>query len=157
MIRQMLKTSLYVLIMAAAPAVAADTTPKAPQHDFMINNSPLKAGELRAAFEGQTHVGVYRFEREALPTHKFSETTFKDGRVKHVQGEEILSGQWKITGDQICYTYTDVWYNNLCFDMYRVGNCYYHYLMTEGNRVMRVWTARSSLKGERPNCEPNIS
>lgn len=127
------------------------------KHHFMINNVPLTADELRAAFQGQTHEGFYRFERETLPTHAFTETTFKDGRVKHVQGDETLYGRWEIMGSQICFSYDDVWFNHLCFDMYRIGNCYYHYLMTEGKRPIRVWTAQSSLKGERPNCEPGIS
>lgn len=152
----------YSLAIVAATAVLsicalADTSVEPAPHDFMINNAPLKADELRAAFKGQTHVGSYRFEREKLSTYTFSETTFTDGRVEHRQGDEVLAGNWEISGDQICFTYENVWYSNLCFSMYRNGNCYYHYLMTEGGRTMRVWTARSSLKGERPNCEPNIS
>lgn len=164
MVWPLFKTSLFkislrgfcMLMMLAVPAFA-NTGPKILAHDFMVDNTPLTSDELRAAFFGQTHAGFYRFEREAMPTHRFSETTFTDGRVEHVQGEEVLGGTWAIIGDQMCYTYENVWHRRLCFDIYRVGNCYYHYLMTEGDRVMRVWTARSSLKGETPNCEPYVS
>ena len=127
------------------------------RHDFMVNNSPLKTLELREAFAGQTHNGYYRFDREELPTHRFEETTAKDGGVTHTQAEEVLTGNWTLKDDQICFIYNEVWARQLCFDIYRVGNCYYHYLMTEGGRPVQAWTARSSLKGERPSCEPNIS
>lgn len=154
MIRSVLTT---VFLFSVCGAALAQIDSIRPQHDFMINNSPLKAGELNAAFKGQTHSGFYRFERETLPTHKFEETTAKDGGVKHVQGKEVLTGQWSVEGDQLCFIYNEVWSRQLCFNIYRVGNCYYHYLMSEGDQPIRAWTARSSLKGERPNCEPNVA
>ena len=138
-----------------AYSAADDTAP--PKYDFMIGNTPLQSGELRAAFLGQTHVGFYRFDSANIPTRSFSETTFKNGRVEHTQGGEVLTGQWVIRKNQICYTYDNVWQSQLCFDMYRVGNCYYHYLATQGPRPMKLWTARSSLKGESPDCEPSIA
>ena len=79
----------FVFLLMPLSAAHAKDIPQRNTYDFMINNSPLKATELREAFDGQTHDGFYRFEREALPTHKFKETTSSDGRVKHVQGEEV--------------------------------------------------------------------
>lgn len=161
----MLKTGMQFLrkaligtfiICIGGAAQASDIGLQAP-HDFMIDNSPLRASELTEAFSGRTHSGFYRFEREAFPTHRFEETTAKDGSVEHLQGAETLTGKWSLKGDQICYVYDEIWARQLCFDIYRVGNCYYHYLQTEGGRPIKAWTARSSFKGERPNCEPNIA
>lgn len=152
--RTLLITGLALSLLGSA---SAQIDFGKPVHDFMVNNSPLKAAELEDAFRGQTHRGFYRFERDALPTHRFEETTTTDGQVKHIQGDEVLTGVWAIKGNQICFIYEEVWARTLCFDIYQKGNCYYHYLMTEGGRPVRSWTARSSLKGERPNCEPNIS
>lgn len=151
---------LSLLLFFGCLSVSVTTTADdaaSPQYDFMVGNTPLGSDELRAAFLGQTHVGFYRFDSANIPTRNFSETTFKNGRVEHTQGDEVLTGQWIIAKNQICFTYDNVWQNQLCFDMYRVGNCYYHYLATQGQRPMKLWTARSSLKGESPDCEPNIA
>ncbi len=158
LVTKALGASYAALIVFAMLAVAsAEDKPSQPVHDFMINNSPLKAEELRAAFSGKTHDGFYRFERESIPTHSFSETTTADGRVTHIQGPETITGTWRIKGDQICYTYDDTWRRELCFDMYRVGNCYYHYIMTEAGRPIQAWTARSHPRGEQPDCDAQIS
>lgn len=146
------------LALSMIQTASAQITTKLPwMHDFMVDNSPLKAEELRKAFKGRTHEGFYRFERDEIPTTRFTETTRSDGRVKHVQGEETLTGTWEIEGDQICFQYEDVWKNTYCFDIYRVGTCYYHYIRTSNGIPVNRWTARSTPKGEVPDCDIAIS
>ncbi len=139
------------------PAPPGGASASETPYDFMVGNAPLREGELLAAFDGATHDGVYRFEREEVGLLGFRETTFKDRRVRHKQGAEIITGTWTIKQDRMCYLYDEAWTRELCFDMYRVGNCYFHVLRSEGGRKMNLWTARSSLTGETPNCEPSIS
>lgn len=142
-----------LLTLSSVSYISAQTPQPAKPHDFMIDNTPLSSDELSAAFKGRTHLGYYRFERDTVSTTRFTETTTSDGRVTHVQGDETLTGTWKIKSDQICYQYDDVWPNVYCFDIYQVGTCYYHYIRTRNETPVNRWTARSTPKGEVPDCD----
>ncbi len=116
---------------------------------------------LLAVFSGQTHLGTYSFLRENISTYAFTETTFSDGSLRHIQkihDKEIVdTGQWELDGDRICYDYDDLRLSQACFKIYVVGNCYYHYQVEAQGFPATGFTARSVVKGERPNCEPAIS
>ncbi|MGJ8563784.1 MAG: hypothetical protein ACSHXY_09550 [Alphaproteobacteria bacterium] len=150
---------LPVFLAAVCPVWTSAQTmaPSTPPHDFMVNNTPLTDKALVSAFSGITHDGFYRYEQKETVPQRFVETTSEAGAVKHVQGEETMTGTWDVKGDRICYTYDYNKLRPLCYDIYRVGNCYYHVLMTSGSQRRGVWTAQSSPKGERPSCEPHVS
>ena len=141
------------LTLTSTPISSAQTSALSAPHDFMVDNTPLNAEELRSTFNNRTHLGYYRFERDTLSTTRFMETTASDGRVTHVQGDETLTGTWHIKSNQMCYQYDDVWPNIYCFDIYKVGTCYYHYIRTQNETPVNRWTARSTPKGEVPNCD----
>jgi hypothetical protein len=147
---------LFTVIMICSVSVSPTALAGAP-YEFMQDNSPLTEAELLKAFKGKTHKGYYRFDRNDLPTHTFTETTAKDGYVKHVQGEEVLEGKWRVKDNRICYRYFDIWYQEMCFDIYRVKNCFYHVIRTSGQNRVFEWTARSTPKDEDPNCDAPVA
>lgn len=118
------------------------------------NDSYLSTEELKAVFTNQTHSGTYNFKRENIKTFAFEETTTDDGRTRHVQGERVDTGDWLIMRDLICFKYDTLDFSGACFRIYQVGNCYYHYSTTPRQDGKGSFTARSVIKGERPNCVP---
>lgn len=143
------RITIFLALSAMSLSVQAQTMP----YEFMVGNKPLSDAELQAAFKGVTHIGYYRFERGELDTRSFAETTHSDGAVEHVQGKEVLTGRWRINDDLICYAYDIAQPIEFCFNIYQVGNCYYHVAMTNGGSPLGRWTARSTPEGEEPNCE----
>lgn len=121
----------------------------------------LDAEGLHAVFSGKSHLGTYSFLRGDINTYAFTETTFADGRIRHVQkthDKEIIdTGDWEIDGDTICYDYDDARLRQACFKIYVVGNCYYHYQVSVQGFPASGFTARSVIKGERPDCEAAIA
>jgi len=121
----------------------------------------LTADELRAVFSGKTHNGTYSFLRSDIKTYAFTETTFANGDVKHVQKtrdkELIDTGDWEIEDDTICYDYDDKRLRQACFRIYVVGNCYYHYQVSVQGFPASGFSARSVIKGENPSCEPGFA
>ncbi|WP_026940543.1 hypothetical protein [Hellea balneolensis] len=129
-----------------------------PQEDI-----PLTESELKTAFKGQTHRGTYNFKRVSFRTFGFEETTRKDGRVEHQQDGHTDTGSYTINDDLICFIYDPnergefARFNPICFNIYRRGNCYYHYQRSVSNRPVSGFTARSVIKGDNPDCAPQIS
>lgn len=127
----------------------------------ITTQEPLDEKQLYDVFAGQTHNGSYSFLREDINTYAFTETTFKDGRILHVQSlrDKVLTdrGQWDIDGNEICYDYDNDRLRQACFHIYQAGNCYYHYQISVQGFPASGFTARSVLKGETPNCEPAIA
>jgi len=121
----------------------------------------LDADGLMAVFSGKTHLGTYSFLRGDINTYAFTETTFADGRIEHIQKTHekqiIDTGQWEIEDDRICYDYDDPRLRQACFKIYVVGNCYYHYQIEVQGFPASGFTARSVVKGERPSCDPAIA
>jgi len=124
---------------------------------------PLTQAELTAVFKGQTHRGTYSFQRPSFKSFGFEETTTIDGGVQHVQDAHTDTGHYKIKDNQICYSYDPnergefAQFNPICFNIYQRGNCYYHYQRSVQNKSVRGFTARSVIKGDTPNCAPQIS
>lgn len=124
-------------------------------------SEPLTQQELRVAFSGKTHRGTYSFLRNDIDTYAFTETTHEDGRILHVQttsGKAIEdTGQWEIDENRICYDYDDARLRQACFEIYVLGNCYYHYQVEVQGFPTKGFTARSVIKGETANCDPSVS
>ena len=128
-----------------------------------MSDTPLSEAELSAVFKGQTHRGTYSFKRTNFESFGFEETTRKDGGVKHVQDGHIDTGTYTIKDNLLCFSYDQnergefANYNPICFNIYQRGNCYYHYQRSVKNTPVRGFTARSVIKGDNPNCAPQIS
>jgi len=127
------------------------------------NDIPLSETELIAVFKGQTHRGTYSFKRVSFKSFGFEETTKSDGGVKHVQDGHTDTGTYEIKDDLICFRYDEnergefSRFNPICFNIYQRGNCYYHYQRFVQKRPVRGFTARSVIKGDSPDCAPQIS
>lgn len=158
MLKHIYPRSLFILAVfitfgLTAPIATAQLTLDDFDLDFLIDNEPMSEGEIKRFFKGQTHKGAYQFDRDGHATRGFEETTYADGRVLHIQGEETLNGSWRIADGHMCYTYERVWSEEICFDMYQVNNCIYHYQRSVGGLPRTGWTARTNLKGERAQCD----
>ena len=132
----------------------------APLRDFMPDptlDTPLDEAELLAAFTDKTHRGSYNFKRENIETFAFEETTTSDGRTHHQHGQKLDTGTWRVKANVICFLYDDTT-RHACFNIYKRGNCFYHYNIRTGVRGTRgEFTARSVHAGETPDCEPAMS
>ena len=128
-----------------------------------LTDVPLSETELIAVFEGQTHRGTYSFKRTNFKTFGFEETTDGQGNIKHIQDGHIDTGFYNIVDDQICYNYDQNERSNIsrsnpiCFNIYQRGNCYYHYQRSVNYEPVNGFTARSVIKGDNPDCAPQIS
>ena len=128
-----------------------------------FSDAPLSEAELISVFKGQTHRGTYGFKRVNFISYGFEETTEADGGVKHVQDGHTDTGTYEINDDLICFNYDEnergefSRFNPICFNIYQRGNCYYHYQRSVQSRAVRGFTARSVIKGDNPDCAPQIS
>ena len=149
-----------IFIFSLFSAVSAQAQVNMPDPE---SDNPLSETELLAVFKGQTHPGTYGFKRVNFDGFGFEETTKTDGGVRHVQDGHTDTGTYKIAGDLICFSYDPnergefAQFNPICFNIYQRGNCYYHYQRSVQNRPVRGFTARSVIKGDNPDCAPQIS
>lgn len=125
---------------------------------------PLTETELTAVFKGETHRGTYSFKRTNFKSFGFEETTGRDGSVKHVQDGHTDTGTYTIKDSLLCFRYDPnergefARFNPICFNIYQRGNCYYHFQRSvQGDTTVRGFTARSVIKGDNPDCAPQIS
>ncbi|MEM7729900.1 MAG: hypothetical protein AAF311_11600 [Pseudomonadota bacterium] len=120
--------------------------------------TPLSGQELMDAFSGMTHRGTYNFKRPNIDTFAFVETTSADGTTRHVHGDKVDTGTWRVMANVICFNY-DNWdggTHRACFNIFQRGNCYYHFGLRSGLGA-GSFTARSVHAGEIPECEPPMS
>ena len=130
-----------------------------PLDDFFPDiefETPLEETQLYEVFKGKTHRGTYNFLAREIKTFAFEEETADDGSIVHKHGPKTDTGHWTNAGNVICYDYDDPAIATGCFNIYSRGNCYYHYNVSSNGRPAFGFTARSVVKGERPNCEPNL-
>ena len=152
-----------ILIAATYGTTALAQAPMQPNldGDYLPDPSqelPLNEAELIAAFSDKTHRGTYNFRRPNIDTFSFEETTSSDGRTRHVHGDKVDTGTWRVMANVICFRYED-WDGgtpNFCFNIYQRGNCYYHYGLASGFG-RGSFTARTVHAGEAPECEPPMS
>ena len=149
-----------ILIFGCLSAVPVHAQVNLPDPN---SDTPLSETELIAVFKGQTHRGTYGFKRVNFSSYGFEETTKSDGGVKHVQDGHTDTGTYEIKGDLLCFSYDPnergefAQSNPICFNIYQRGNCYYHYQRSVQNRPARGFTARSVIKGDNPDCAPQVS
>lgn len=153
---------ITAVLFASSPAIAQDrVAPMVPDADgnFLPDPTqevPLGEDDLIAAFSGKTHRGTYTFERRDIDTFAFEETTSADGQTRHIHGDRVDLGTWRVRANVICFTYEDFDSGPPihCFNIYQRGNCYYHYGVSSGSGGS--FTARSVHDGEIPDCEPSM-
>lgn len=148
----------------ALPALAQDNGRNLPMQpnldgDYLPDRSqemPLSGDELTAVFADKTHRGTYNFKLREIDSFAFVETTKADGTTRHMQGDKIDVGTWKVMANVICFHYTnwDGGTHDACFNVYQKGNCYYHFGLRSGFGGSGEFTARSVHEGEIPECEP---
>ena len=151
---------LALALACAGPAAAQEAdAPHPGSHlpDPRVD-VPLDGAELSEAFTNRTHRGSYSFRRPNIGTFAFEETTTDDGRTVHVHGDKTDLGTWRVRANVICFVYED-WdsrsgQHTACFNIYKRGNCFYHYNLPRGRVGAGRFTARSVHKGETPDCEP---
>lgn len=160
----MRKLALVIAALCALPSPMLAQTALQPDADgnYLPDPSqdvPLSEDELIAAFTDKTHRGTYNFKRPNIETFAFEETTSADGRTVHVHGEKTDRGTWRVRENVICFDYVD-WdaaggRHLACFNIFKRGNCYYHYGLALGRPGLGgSFTARSVHAGETPDCEP---
>lgn len=145
--------ALLFALAISSPARADDNLPD------LSKAKPLTAAQLEAVFRGKTHRGSYNFIRKNFTSYGFEETTFADGTLEHIQSKKNEAGVWEIntSDDLICYLYIHSPSRHICFSIYQLGNCYYHYQRSVAGRPVKGFTARSVIKGEVPDCAPLTS
>ena len=159
-----LALAALLALLCAPPTVAQDRPePMQPNEDgdYLPDPSqemPLDEAQLIAAFTDKTHRGTYNFKRPEIDTFAFAERTTADGRTRHQHGDKVDVGTWRVRRNVICFEYEE-WTEGsnhiACFNIFRRGNCYYHYaLRARGFGVGGAFTARSVHEGETPECEP---
>ena len=148
-------------MIACLSAVSALAQVNLPDPD---SDRPLSEVELKTVFKGQTHRGTYSFKRVSFKSFGFEETTKSDGGVEHIQDGHKDTGTYEIEGNLICFSYDEndrgefAQFNPICFNIYQRGNCYYHYQRSVSHRsIFGAFTARSVIKGDNPDCAPQIS
>jgi len=156
---------LSALLLCATPlAASAQEAQLQPDEngDFLpdpTQETPLGEQELLAAFSGQTHRGTYNFKRVDIETFAFTETTSADGTTHHRHGDKIDIGTWRVKRNVICFVYED-WDNGVnqhCFNVFKRGNCFYHFGLRSGSGGLGgAFTARSVHADETPDCEPSM-
>lgn len=148
--------ALALTLVATLPAQAQSQTT-----DIRPDGKRLKGDTLLEAFLGQTFDGAYNFTEDGEPRRFFSEDHHEDNRVSYTERDKTTKGIWMIMKDAICYRYKSDTMTGGCFRVYKVGNCFYFYDQRLRETTVEIgenyWTARSTRKGEDPDCDPNYT
>ena len=157
-------SALFAALATALPAQADEPLQPDADGNYLPDprqDVPLNEADLLAAFTDKTHFGTYSFKRRDIDTFAFRETTTSDGRTVHVHGTKTDRGTWRVRANVICFDYED-WdaaggRHLACFNIFKRGNCYYHYGLRSGPMGRGSFTARSVHEGESPTCDPPIA
>lgn len=137
--------------MVDAPAIAQSSFEN--PEDLKL----LQDEELRAAFADKTHYGTYKQFREETGTSQYTEHTKGDGSTLYTEGEMKLKGQWRSSGDRICYRYDEEIAGVHCFVIFELGTCLYGYspnnVTPAGPIDPNYWNAKSIRKGDVSTCD----
>ena len=150
---------LFVIVIALG--LSANAWAQSQKTDIRPNANRVVGDALLNSFMGVTHEGAYNFTDDGEPTRYYAETHHKSGKTTYIEGDINTVGAWIIRKEVLCFVYPDIDMSGGCFRVYQVGNCYYYYndAIPEFDDELdrNYWTARSVKRGERPNCEPNVS
>ncbi len=129
--------------------------------DIRPDAKRLKGDALLDAFIGKTFDGAYNFTDDGEPQRFFTEKHHEDSRAAYTESDVTTQGVWTIMKDALCYRYKSTSMTGGCFRVYKVGNCFYFYDQRLRERPHEIgenyWTARSTVSGEAPNCDPTFT
>lgn len=152
---------LTAVCLTFAPFAAPLAMAQSQSTDIRPHASRMMDIDLKASFTGQTHSGAYNFTSKGEPTKFYEERHNKDGSVAYSEGSSDEVGIWRVIKNKLCYLYDSDQMSGGCFRVYRVTNCYYFYsdrLIEREDELDRdYWTARSTIKGEPPECDAALS
>ena len=151
---------LAVAALAASLLLPSISFAQSQKTDIRPNANQVMGDEIKTIFSGQTHRGSYNFNSQGVARNGYTESHSPDGRVFYDEGKLKANGSWYVANDSLCFLYENESMNGGCFRVYRIQNCFYYY----SNQIPRrndeldrdYWTARSTPKGETPNCEPPL-
>lgn len=159
--RRVFRKLTALLGIGALLSVPPTALAQSPDVDIRPHANRVIGPNLKAAFSGQTHAGAYNFTDSGKATKFYEETHAKNGEVIYSEGPTQEKGLWRVIDDALCFLYESENMSGGCFRVYRVKNCYYFYsenLIEREDELDRdYWTARSTIKGERPECEAALS
>jgi len=154
MFKRGLIISLTLCLSGAAHSQTQDT-------DIRENADQLTAEAIKATFSDVTMDGAYNFGRNGKAQSFYTETHNPDGTLTYSEDGMEEPGRWFVRKDSICYTYPSKRLSGGCFRVYQIKNCYYFYSASRRQVAYETgqpyWTARSTKKGKRANCEPALS
>ncbi|MEP1231031.1 MAG: hypothetical protein ABJG88_10185 [Litorimonas sp.] len=146
-----------ILALLTWPSLAMAQSQKT---DIRPNANQVLGDDIVKLFEGKTHHGSYNFNDEGVARNDYIETHKADGRSHYNEGDLKSDGIWYIGRDNLCFVYENEDMNGGCFRVYRINNCFYYYSSQVPQRDDELdrdyWTARSTLEGEIPDCDPVI-
>jgi len=129
--------------------------------DIRPNANQVLGEDIRQLFADQTHRGSYNFNNEGVARNGYVETHHADGRTFYNEGDLQSEGIWYVARDNLCFVYENEDMNGGCFRVYRIKNCFYYYSSQLPQRQDELdrdyWVARSTPKGETPDCDPAVS
>jgi len=129
--------------------------------DIRPDAKRLKGDALLEAFIGKTFDGAYNFTDDGEPQRFFTEHHNEDSRATYTEGDATTEGIWTIAKNMLCYRYKSSAMQGGCFRVYKVGNCFYFYDQRLRERPHEIgenyWTARITVSGEVPNCDPTFT
>ncbi len=147
-----------LFVLCATPHTAFGQSQKT---DIRPNANQVIGEEIRELFAGQTHRGSYNFNNEGIARNDYIESHMPDGRTKYSEGELESDGIWYVARENLCFIYQNPDMNGGCFRVYRIKNCFYYYssqlIQREDELDRDYWVARSTPKGETPDCDPAVS
>jgi len=151
----------FITVTAALGLLASLAAAQSQSLDIRPYGKRITGDDLTAQFSGKTHDGAYNFSLGGDARDFYTERHNKDGTVLYKEGGDSVEGRWGVFNDVLCYYYVNSNVTGGCFRVYQVENCYYFYsdnLPDDPNEIEGdFWTARSTLKGERQECEAAIS
>lgn len=158
---QLLRKSIFYCVILSTALLPSVTYAQSQKTDIRPNAKQVIGDDIVKLFEDQTHDGSYNFNSEGVARNDYIESHTADGRVSYSERNLESEGIWYVAGNNLCFVYEHEDMNGGCFRVYRINNCFYYYssqLPQQEDELDRdYWTARSTLKGETPDCDPAIS
>lgn len=147
-------------LTAIALYLPQDATAQSQTLDIRPQSERVTGDDLTKYFSGVTHDGAYNFDLGGNPGARYMETHKPNGRVRYVEGDTDVGGNWAVISNRMCYSYNTELMGGGCFRVYKLGTCFYFYsaeIMETRNEINRnYWTARSVKKGDEATCEDLI-
>jgi len=158
MISRFLINSVLSIVLCALPLSAGA---QSQTTDIRPDAKRLKGDALLDAFIGKSFDGAYNFTDDGEPRRFFTEMHHENSQAVYTEDDVTTKGVWTITKDALCYRYKSSSMQGGCFRVYKVGNCFYFYDQRLRERPHEIgenyWTARSTVSGEAPNCDPTFT